>query len=113
MTNDLSARLLFPEDAIGPPPPPRFFIVPHSPGANYVWVNGYWYPLDGRYVWHDGYWTQPPYPGAKWVSPRYEGNRFYDGYWEGDCGRVDHNSASGQDRDRDLRVRHRLDWVTG
>src|ERR1700722_9466882 len=50
---------------IGPPPAPRVVHVrPVSPGPDYVWIDGYWYPAGGHYRWHEGYWSRPPYPGA-------------------------------------------------
>jgi hypothetical protein len=66
-------------------------------------VDGYWYPVEGRYVWHDGYWTRPTYPGAHWVSPRHDGDRFFEGYWEGERGRVAHDHRWDRDRHRDYR----------
>ena len=92
---------------IGPPPPPRVIrIVPRSPGAGYVWIDGYWYVVDGRYRWHDGYWTRPYYGGARWVGPHYEGDRYFDGYWDGDRGRRDHDHRWDHDRRyRDYRDR--------
>ena len=89
---------------IGPPPPPRVVRVqPVRPGPDYVWVDGYWYAAGNRYRWHDGYWTRPPYPAARWVMPRYDSDRFYGGYWEGDRGRFEHNHRWDRDRDRDWR----------
>src|SRR5262249_14815951 len=76
---------------IGPPPPPRHYVVPVSPGPEFVWVDGYWYPANGRYVWHKGYWTRPPYAGAHWVGPRHESGRFCGGYWDGPHGRFEHD----------------------
>ena len=94
---------------IGPPPAPRAIRVhPPRPGPDYIWVDGYWYPADGRYRWHEGYWTRPPYDGARWIGPRYEGNQFYEGYWEGDRGRFEHHHDWDRDRDRDYR-RYRND----
>src|SRR5260370_5823665 len=56
---------------IGPPPPPRVVAVrPVPPGPDYVWVDGYWYPVDGRYRWHEGYWTRPAYGGGRWGKSR-------------------------------------------
>lgn len=82
---------------IGPPPAPRVVrVVPNRPGRDYVWVPGYWSPVRSHYVWHDGYWTRPPERNARWVAPRYERGRFYDGYWD-------------RDRDRDRRD-HDRDW---
>jgi hypothetical protein len=87
---------------IGPPPPPRVMAVrPAAPGPGFVWVDGYWYPSGGRYRWHEGYWTRPPYEGARWVGPHHDGDRFFNGYWEGGHGRVEHDHKwdSGHDRD--------------
>src|SRR5450759_5063690 len=62
---------------IGPPPRPRVVrVVPRSPGQDYTWVGGYWYPQRGRYSWHNGYWTRPPYQGARWVEPRHDGQQY-------------------------------------
>jgi hypothetical protein len=78
---------------IGPPPPPRVvYVVPARPGPNYVWIDGYWHPHGKKYRWHNGYWTHPPYPGARWVAPRYDRQFYFEGYWVGD-----------RDRDRDYR----------
>jgi hypothetical protein len=86
---------------IGPPPRPRVVhVVPRRPAPGYVWVSGYWYPVRGRYVWHDGYWTRPPYANARWIGPRYQNGRFYDGYWDGSRGRYDHDYRYDGDRGR-------------
>lgn len=87
---------------IGPPPPPRVVRVrPVRPAPDYVWVDGYWYPVGNRYRWHNGYWTRPPYPGARWLQPRYESQRYFDGRWEGDRGQRDHDHRRDRDGDRD------------
>jgi hypothetical protein len=87
---------------IGAPPPPRVVRVqPVSPGPDFVWVEGYWYPDGKHYKWHDGYWTRPPYAGARWVAPHHDGERFFQGYWEGDRGKQEHDHHSDHDRDRD------------
>jgi hypothetical protein len=90
---------------IGPPPPPRVVrVVPTSPGPGYLWVEGYWYPVGSHYRWHDGYWTRPAYDGARWMGPRYEGNQFYQGYWEGSRGRYNHDHRWDKDHhERDHR----------
>ena len=89
---------------IGAPPPVRVLRVqPRSPGADYAWVGGYWYPVGNHYKWHEGYWTRPAFTGAHWVEPRHDGQHFYDGYWDGDRGRVahDHHWDRGRDKNRD------------
>lgn len=87
---------------IGAPPAPRVLRVrPVSPGAEFFWVDGYWYPVGHHYRWHDGYWTRPPYSGARWVGTRHEDGRFYEGYWDGDRGRFEHDHHWDRDRDRD------------
>ena len=87
---------------IGPPPPARVVRVqPARPAADFVWIEGYWYPVGNHYKWHQGYWTRPPYEGARWVGPRHDGRQFFEGYWEGDRGRLDHDHRWDKDRDRD------------
>lgn len=89
---------------IGPPPrAPRVYRVPPQPGPDYVWVDGYWYPVNGRYQWHNGYWTRPPYPDAYWVAPYYQDDRYYTGHWEGRRGDVHHDHGWDQTRQRDER----------
>ncbi len=84
---------------IGPPPAPRVIhTTPARPGANYSWVDGYWYPVGRSYKWHSGYWTQPPYAGARWTPPHHDGRMFYNGYWAGDKGRVEHDHKWDQDK---------------
>lgn len=87
---------------IGPPPPPRVLHVrPRSPGPDFFWVDGYWYPVGGHYRWHEGYWTRPPYEGAHWIGPHHDGQQFFEGYWEGDRGRFEHDHRWDRDRYRD------------
>jgi hypothetical protein len=87
---------------IGAPPPPRVVsVLPSRPGPEFIWVEGYWYPVGSHYRWHDGYWTRPPYAGARWVGPRHDGERFYEGYWDGDHGRRDHDHKFDKHHDRD------------
>jgi hypothetical protein len=88
---------------IGPPPPPRVMVVPPQPAADFLWIEGYWYPVGHKYKWHAGYWTRPPYPGARWIVPHHDGQRFYDGYWEGDRGHRDHDHHWDHGHDRDYR----------
>jgi hypothetical protein len=87
---------------IGAPPEPRVVaVVPAQPGPEFTWIGGYWYPAVGHYRWHEGYWSRPPYEGARWVGPRHDGERFYNGYWEGSHGRVEHNHKWDHDHTRD------------
>ena len=66
---------------VAPPPARVVAYVPPSPGYGYTWINGYWYPAGPRWAWHAGYWARPPYARARWIAPRYHGNRYYGGYW--------------------------------
>jgi hypothetical protein len=95
---------------IGAPPPPRVLRVrPRAPGADYTWIDGYWYANNGRYAWHQGYWTRPPYAGATWIAPRYEGGQFFTGYWNTPHGRVEHDHRWDRDHGRDYDRDHRDD----
>jgi hypothetical protein len=87
---------------IGSPPPPRVVrVLPRRRGPEWIWIEGYWYPVGRRYRWHEGYWTRAPYPGARWIGPRYDGGQYFAGYWDGDRGRFDHDHRWDRDRDRD------------
>jgi hypothetical protein len=87
---------------IGAPPPPRVVAVrPVAPGPEFLWVDGYWYPVGHHYRWHAGYWTRPPYEGARWVGPHHDGERFFAGYWDGEHGRVEHDHHWDRDHERD------------
>ena len=87
---------------IGQPPPPRVIhIVSARPAPEFIWVEGYWYPVKKKYKWHDGYWTRPPYAGAIWVPAHYDGRQFFVGYWQGNLGRVEHDHRWDRDHDRD------------
>ena len=93
---------------IGPPPPPREVrVLPPNPGPDFLWVEGYWYPVGNHYKWHDGYWSRAPYSGAHWVAPHHDGDRFFEGYWEGDRGRTAHDHHWDRDRYRDYREHDR------
>ena len=95
--------------SIGAPPPPRVIRVqPRSPGPGYTYVEGYWYPVNGRYQWHNGYWSRPPYQGGVWVAPRYEGRQYYDGYWKGENHPpMEHDHGWDRDKkNRDYRENH-------
>ena len=88
---------------IGEPPAPHRYRVPPSPGADYVWVEGYQYPQGKHYKWHDGYWTRPPYEGAYWVAPYYTGGQYFSGQWEGSREPIAHDHRTDKDRQRDDR----------
>jgi hypothetical protein len=88
---------------IGPPPAPRVYRVPPSPGPDYEWVEGYWYPQGSRYAWHNGYWTRPPYEGAYWVAPYHNGGQYFAGHWEGRRGIVAHDHRWDRSKQRDER----------
>ena len=73
-------------EAPAPPPAPRYaygYGRPPMPGPGFIWVDGCWSFMRGRYVWVSGYWTRPPFVGGYWMAPRYEGRRFFGGFWAG------------------------------
>lgn len=86
---------------IGAPPPPRVVVQPAMPGPGFIWIQGYWYPVEGHYRWHEGYWSRPPYEGAIWVGPHHDGARYFAGYWDGPHGHYEHDHRWDRDRDRD------------
>ena len=53
------------------PPAPVVQVRTVSPGARYVWIDGY-HRWNGRaYVWVPGRWVVPPYAGAVWAPARW------------------------------------------
>ena len=87
---------------IGPPPRPRVVrVLPRQPGPEYVWLDGYWYPVGNHYRWREGYWTRRPYLGARWIAPRYDRQVFFEGYWQGDRGWYERDRRWDRDRYRD------------
>src|SRR5687768_6103403 len=38
------------------PPEPQYEVVTASPGAGYVWIDGYWDWRGGSWVWVNGHW---------------------------------------------------------
>ena len=92
---------------IGAPPPPRILAVrPAAPAPEFVWVEGYWYPVGRHYQWHAGYWSRPPYEGAVWVAPHHDGARYFAGYWQTPHGRFEHDHRWDKEHDRDFRREH-------
>ena len=89
---------------IGAPPPPQVVrVLPPQPGPDFTWVAGYWYPVGNHYKWHAGYWTRPAYVGSHWVPPRYEAGRYYNGFWDGNAGRREHDHRWDREQGRDFR----------
>ena len=87
---------------IGAPPPPRVVrVLPPSPGPEFTWME--WYPVGNHYKGHAGYWTRPPYPSARWVAPHHDGERYFNGYWDGDRGRREHDHHWDHEHGRDFR----------
>lgn len=69
----------------GPPPAPVREERPAAPGAQSVWVSGYWHWTGMQYAWIPGHWDAPR-PGATWNAPVYtarDGKYFYEsGAWK-------------------------------
>jgi len=66
------------------PPPGQIEIIPASPYAQAVWMNGYWSWSGGRHVWVSGRYVQGR-PGHVWVGHSWErgqrGWHIRQGYW--------------------------------
>jgi hypothetical protein len=69
-----------------PPPPVRVETFGPAPGADYVWINGYWGWNSGAYAWVPGRWEHRPHPRSVWIAPRWEKRgdryRFHEGHWK-------------------------------
>ncbi len=68
------------------PPAPRQEAVGTAPGADYVWMKGYWIYRDMRWVWIPGHWEVRPRVGAAWVAGHWDrtanGWSWTPGHWE-------------------------------
>ena len=83
VTSPASAQVGF-SIRIGAPPPPRPEVVVTAPFPGAIWVPGYYAVEFGHYRWIPGTWQRPPYEGARWFAPRYEGGTFIAGHWDRD-----------------------------
>lgn len=92
---------------IGQPPFPRIVSTAGKvrPGPGFVWIAGYWYPVEGHYVWRDGRWAHPPHPGDAWVPPHHDGHRYFPGYWEAKSTRDDRDRREGGAGDSLARIK--------
>ena len=100
VSSPASAQVSFSFQFGTPPPPPRVYRVMPRPGAEFVWVEGYWYPNGRRWAWHDGYWTRALYDGAYRAEPYWEGRRYFEGYWGTSRGDFRHDHRWDRARDR-------------
>ena len=72
------------QDVSDPPPDPLDDAMTPSPGADFVWLDGYWHWNGEEWVWVGGRWEQRQ-PGYVYVQPSYDysgGHYSYTpGYW--------------------------------
>ena len=71
----------------GPPVVAGNRVVGTSPGAGYVWTEGYWDLREGRWHWVDGQWQVPPNADAVWVPGTWTATPhgkwvFHPGHWQ-------------------------------
>ena len=67
------------------PPPIPVYEQPYCPGADYIWVPGYWAWGPEGFFWVPGYWVLAPFIGALW-TPGWWGwggvaYVWHPGYW--------------------------------
>ena len=71
---------------------------PHSPGPDYVWVDGYWDRVGPRRFWREGYWAHRRYGRDFRMAPRYDRDRYWNGYNQGGNGvNSNHGNFRGPD----------------
>lgn len=67
------------------PPPARHEPVPAAPGADHVWVGGFWRWEGRAYVWVPGRHVLRPRPRAVWVAGHWarhhRGWYWTEGHW--------------------------------
>jgi hypothetical protein len=66
-------------------PAPLNDVMPPSPGANALWIPGYWDFNGTSYTWTAGHWEIPPPMSTTYVAAHWEvrdnANVFVRGYW--------------------------------
>jgi WXXGXW repeat (2 copies) len=71
----------------GRPPALRHERRSPSPGAGYVYVNGFWHSDGGRWQWVQGRWDRPAVADGYWIPARYirsgRGTIYEPGHWSG------------------------------
>jgi YXWGXW repeat-containing protein len=69
----------------GRPPSPRYERRAPRPGANYVWVGGFWNWDNRNWRWVPGRWETRVAPEAYWIPARYirthRGYIYEPGHW--------------------------------
>ncbi len=73
------------------PPALPVYIQPPCPGANYIWIPGYWaWDPEFGYYWVPGTWVLAPFPGALWTPGYWAWSDgvfvWYEGYWGPEIG---------------------------
>jgi YXWGXW repeat-containing protein len=62
------------------PPTSRVEVITTRPGAEFVWVPGYWRWDRNAYLWVGGNWERAPHARAVWIQGRWRhSNRGW--YW--------------------------------
>jgi hypothetical protein len=51
-----------------PPPAPKVEVITTSPGADHVWVGGFWVWRGGAWYWTPGHWVVRPHTHAVWIA---------------------------------------------
>ena len=68
------------------PPPVREEVVVVRPGAEHVWIKGYWGLRNGEFEWNPGRWARPEPGFHAWVDARWEHEQrgwfFIEGHWK-------------------------------
>ena len=67
------------------PPPERVEVVSERPGAEFVWINGYWGWQGVDFAWVPGRWERPAEGRRVWVPHHWEHDRngwyLVEGHW--------------------------------
>jgi hypothetical protein len=67
------------------PPVERVEVIPAAPGAEFVWIRGYWSYRGSEYAWVPGRWERPVEGRREWVPHHWEHDRngwyLVEGHW--------------------------------
>lgn len=64
------------------PPAPRLEAALYaSPGADWVWCDGWWEWREHSWLWVGGSFQKRPWAGAVWIKTTWNGRRTVHGRW--------------------------------
>ena len=95
----------------GRPPARRREVRSARPGADYIWINGFYNDDGGRWGWVPGRWERRAQPNGYWIPARYirtrRGTIYEPGHWSNQQLVVEDNLRENREWRRHERLHER------